>query len=406
MTESASNPQSSASTNNRDALWPNYSPPQELVFTHGVGSELFTAEGDAYLDFLSGIAVTAFGHAHPHLVQALNSQSEKLWHLSNVFRIPEGERLAARLAEASFADRVFFANSGTEAIEAGIKAVRGYQTAIGKPERSRLIAFSESFHGRTIAAIAASGNPSYVQNFVPTDHGFDHVQFGDMQALEAAITENTAGIIVETVQGEGGIRPVSAEMMQRLRKHCDEHGLLLMLDEVQCGVGRTGKLFAHEHYGVTPDVLASAKGLGGGFPVGACLATEEVGQHMIVGTHGSTFGGNPLAMAVGNAVLDLVLEPGLMDDVTRKADALKSGLEKLVETYPSVVSKVTGLGLMIGVKCEVPNVELMGLLRQNKLLVGRAGDNMIRLLPPLNVSDEHVEQALNTIEAAVKSLSA
>lgn len=404
MTETASNPQSSNLDNSRDALWPNYSPPKEIVFSHGRGSELFTADGDVYLDFLSGIAVTAFGHAHPHLVEALNSQSEKLWHLSNVFRIPEGERLASRLAQASFADRVFFANSGTEAIEAGIKAVRGYQTAVEKPEKSRLIAFTESFHGRTIAAIAASGNPSYVQNFVPTDHGFDHVKWGDMEALVAAINDQTAGIIIETVQGEGGIRPVPKEMMQQLRTLCDQHGLLLMLDEVQCGVGRTGKLFAHEHYDLQPDVLSSAKGLGGGFPVGACLTTEEVGQHMIVGTHGSTFGGNPLAMAVGNAVLDLVLEPGLMDEVTRKGEVLRAGLEDLVTRYPAVLSKVTGVGLMIGVKCEVPNVELMAALRQSKLLVGRAGDNMIRLLPPLNVSDEHVTQALNTIETAVKSL--
>ena len=312
--------------------------------------------------------------------------------------------MASRLAQASFADRVFFANSGTEAIEAGIKAVRGYQTAVEKPEKSRLIAFTESFHGRTIAAIAASGNPSYVQNFVPTDHGFDHVKWGDMEALVAAINDQTAGIIIETVQGEGGIRPVPKEMMQQLRTLCDQHGLLLMLDEVQCGVGRTGKLFAHEHYDLQPDVLSSAKGLGGGFPVGACLTTEEVGQHMIVGTHGSTFGGNPLAMAVGNAVLDLVLEPGLMDEVTRKGEVLRAGLEDLVTRYPAVLSKVTGVGLMIGVKCEVPNVELMAALRQSKLLVGRAGDNMIRLLPPLNVSDEHVTQALNTIETAVKSL--
>ncbi len=404
MTDTASNPNSSASDNSRDALWPSYSPPKDIVFTHGVGSELFTADGEAYLDFLSGIAVTAFGHAHPHLVQALHSQSEKLWHLSNVFRIPEGERLASRLAEVTFADRVFFANSGTEAIEAGVKAVRAYQAAVGKPERSRLIGFSESFHGRTIAAVAASGNPSYVQNFAPTDHGFDHVPFGDMQALEATVNKNTAGIIIETVQGEGGIRPVPVEMMQQLRALCDEHGLLLMLDEVQCGVGRTGKLFAYEHYGITPDVLASAKGLGGGFPVGACLVTEEVGQHMVVGTHGSTFGGNPLAMAVGNAVLDLVLEPGLLDSVTRQAETLKAGLESLVEKYLTVISKVTGLGLMIGVKCEKSNVELMGLLRQNKLLVGRAGDNMIRLLPPLNVSDDHVAQALATIESGIQQL--
>lgn len=406
MTQTAQQNDSSKAQdpNSREALWPNYSPPQDLVFSHGRGSELFTAEGEAYLDFLSGIAVTAFGHAHPHLVSALNEQSEKLWHLSNVYRIPEGERLAKRLADNTFADRIYFANSGTEAIEASIKAVRGYQAAIGKKERYRLIGFSDSFHGRTIAAVAASGNPSYLQNFAPTDHGFDHVPWGDIAALDAAITEHTAGIIIETVQGEGGIRPVTAEFLKHLREVCDANGLLLVLDEVQCGMGRTGKIFAHENFDIAPDVLASAKGLGGGFPIGACLVTEKVGQHMVVGTHGSTFGGNPLAMAVGNAVLDLVLEPGLLENVTKQGETLRAGLEQLTQDYPGVVSRVTGLGLMIGVKCEVPNVDLLGKLRESKLLVGKAGDNMIRLLPPLNVSDEHVEQALSIITATVADM--
>ncbi|MBL6817079.1 MAG: aspartate aminotransferase family protein, partial [Pseudomonadales bacterium] len=365
------------------------------------GTELYTDSGETYLDFLSGIAVTAFGHAHPHLVKALSEQSEKIWHLSNVFRIPEAEKLAQRLAENTFADRIFFANSGTEAIEASIKAVRGYQAAIGKPERHRLIGFSDSFHGRTIAAVAASGNPGYVQNFAPTDHGFDHVPWGDMDALDGVITDHTAGIIIETVQGEGGIRPLTPAILKHLREVCDANGLLLVLDEVQCGVGRTGKLFAHENFGIDPDVLASAKGLGGGFPIGACLVSEKVGQHMVVGTHGSTFGGNPLAAAVGNAVLDLVLEPGLLEHVQKQGKTLRKGLEKMTADYPSVVSKVTGMGLMIGVKCEVPNVELMKELRDNKLLVGRAGDNMIRLLPPINVSDKHVEQALAIVAEAV-----
>jgi acetylornithine/N-succinyldiaminopimelate aminotransferase len=387
--------------NNRDALWPNYSPPQDLIFTHGCGTELYTDSGETYLDFLSGIAVTAFGHAHPHLIKALSEQSEKIWHLSNVFRIPEAEKLAQRLAENTFADRIFFANSGTEAIEASIKAVRGYQAAIGKPERHRLIGFSDSFHGRTIAAVAASGNPGYVQNFAPTDHGFDHVPWGDIGALDGAITDHTAGIIIETVQGEGGIRPLTPVILKHLRELCDARGLLLVLDEVQCGVGRTGKLFAHENFGIEPDVLASAKGLGGGFPIGACLVSEKVGQHMVVGTHGSTFGGNPLAAAVGNAVLDLVLEPGLLELVQKQGETLRKGMEKMAADYPSVLSKVTGMGLMIGVKCEVPNVELMKELRDNKLLVGRAGDNMIRLLPPINVSDKHVEQALAIVAEAV-----
>ena len=388
----------------RDAMWPSYSPPTDIVFTHGRGSELFTEDGQTYLDFLSGIAVTGFGHAHPHLVAALKEQAEKLWHLSNVFRIPEGERLAKRLTENSFADRVFFANSGTEAIEAGIKAVRGYQAGIGKKERYRLIGFSDSFHGRTIAAVAASGNPSYMQNFVPTDHGFDQVAWGDLEAVKQAIGENTAGIIVETVQGEGGIRPVTPEFIHGLRALCDEHGLLLMLDEVQCGVGRTGKLFAYEHYDVRPDVMSLAKGLGGGFPIGACLTTEEVGKHMIVGTHGSTFGGNPLAMAVGNAILDLVLEPQLLADIERKGARLKQGLEELITRFPTLISATSGLGLMIGVKCEIPNADMLVALRNAHLLVGRAGDNMIRLLPPMNVSDEHIEKALSIIENTLESL--
>lgn len=393
-----------ATFNERDALWPNYSPPRDLVFTHGLGTELYTESGETYLDFLSGIAVTAFGHSHPHLIEALGAQSKKLWHVSNVFRIPEAEKLARRLAEASFADRLFFANSGTEAIEASIKAVRGYQAAVGRPERHRIIGMSDSFHGRTIAAVAASGNPSYVQNFAPTDHGFDHIAWGDMAALDAAITDNTAGVIVETVQGEGGIRPLTSEMLSHIRQVCDAQGLLLILDEVQCGIGRSGKLFAYETFGIEPDILASAKGLGGGFPIGACLVSEKVGQHMVLGTHGSTFGGNPLAAAVGNAVLDLVFEPGLLENVQKQAETLRAGLEELVSECPAVLSKVSGLGLMIGARCEIPNVELMTALRQNRLLVGRAGDNMIRLLPPLNVSDEHVTQALDILRQEVRRL--
>lgn len=403
MSQSVDNSASASAVGPRDALWPNYSPPHELVFSHGIGSELFTTDGQAYLDFLSGIAVTSFGHAHPHLVQALHEQAGKLWHLSNLFRIPAGEKLAKRLVENSFADQVFFANSGTEAIEAGIKAVRGYQASIGKPERFRLLGFSNSFHGRTIAALAAAGNPAHTKNFIPTDYGFDQVEWGDLAAVESIIGENMAGIIVEPVQGEGGIRPVSDEFIQGLRKLCDQQGLLLMLDEVQCGMARTGKLFAHEHFGIKPDIMALAKGLGGGFPIGACLTTAEVGSHMVVGSHGSTFGGNPLAMSVGNAILDLVLEPNLLSEVARKGEALRSGLEVLIADYPEKLDSVSGLGLMIGLKCVVSNTELQARLRDNKLLTGTAGDNMIRLLPPLNVSDDHIQRALGLIADALKA---
>ncbi|MBT73803.1 MAG: acetylornithine transaminase [Gammaproteobacteria bacterium] len=385
----------------RDALWPNYSPPQDLVITHGLGSELFTAAGDAYLDFLSGIAVTSFGHAHPHLVAALNEQSGKVWHLSNVFRIPAAERLAGRLSEHSFADRVFFANSGTEAVEAGIKAIRGYQLASGNADRHRIIGFSDSFHGRTLAALAAAGNESHMRGFIPMDYGFDQVEWENLPQLKQAIGANTAGIILEPVQGEGGIRPISAEFMQQVKGLCEEHGLVLMMDEVQCGVGRSGKLFAHQHYGITPDVMALAKGLGGGFPVGACLTTEAIGETMVVGTHGSTFGGNPLAMAVGNAVMDLLLEPGQLDEVTAKSDYLMDHLQKLVAQFPKLIVSIHGLGLMIGIKCVVPCGDMLNKLRSKKLLVGKSGANMIRLLPPLNISYEHLDQALQIIEEAL-----
>ena len=402
MTDSAPSPNKPSGA--RDALWPNYAPPQDLVFSHGRGSELFAEDGTVYLDFLSGIAVTSFGHAHPHLVAALTSQAEKLWHLSNIFRIPAGEQLARRLVDNSFADRVFFANSGTEAIEAGIKAVRGYQASIGHPERFRLIGFSNSFHGRTIAALASAGNPAHTKNFVPTDYGFDHVPWGDVEAVKKCIGENTGGIILEIVQGEGGIRPVTAEFIQQLRALCDEHGLLLMLDEVQCGMARTGKLFAHEHFGITPDIMSLAKGLGGGFPLGACLTTEAVGKHMVVGTHGSTFGGNPLAMAVGNAILDLALEPKLLEEINRKGELIRERIRQMQSDVPDVIESVTGLGLMIGVKCVMPNTDVLASLRENHLLVGTAGDNMIRLLPPLNVSDEDVERALKILSDTFQQL--
>ena len=360
------------SLNSRKALWPNYSPPAELVFTHGVGSELFSESGEAYLDFLSGIAVTSFGHSHPHLNEALKQQADKVWHVSNLFRIPEAEVLATRLVQESFADNVFFANSGAEAVEAGLKAIRGYHAARGDNKRTRIIGFSDSFHGRTMATVAAAGNKSHMQNFVPGDQGFDHVEGGNLEALKNVISDSTAGIILEPVQGEGGIRPVTQKFLASIRELCDEHGVLLMFDEVQCGIGRTGHLFAHQHYGINPDVMALAKGLGGGFPIGACLTTEEVGSSMVVGTHGSTFGGNPLATAVGNAVMDLLLEDGTLENVIEKGKYLSGELERLKIEHNDLLDSVHGLGLMIGVKCKMPCADLALSLRDNYLLVGQS----------------------------------
>lgn len=391
-------------SNPREALWPNYNPPKDLVFTHGIGSEVFDEQGNAYLDFLSGIAVTSFGHAHPHLVKALQDQSEKLWHLSNVFRIPQGEVLAKRLVDNSFADNVFFANSGTEAAEASIKAMRGYQAVKGNPQRTRIIGLTEAFHGRTLAALAAAGNQAQMKGFIHTDYGFDQVQWGDIEALKNAVTDETAGIALETVQGEGGIRPVTKEYLAQVRALCDEHDLVLMFDEVQCGIGRTGKMFAYEHYGIEPDVMALAKGLGGGFPIGACLTTAKVGEAMVFGSHGSTFGGNPLAMAVGNAVMDLLLEPNLLSEVARKGQYLQSELTRLTEAYPSVVESVHGLGLMIGVKCKVLNTDLLVKLREHRMIVGKSGSNMIRLLPPINMSDEDLAKGIEIITTALEEL--
>jgi len=380
----------------RDALWPNYAPPADIVFVRGVGSELIAENGDAYLDFLSGIAVTSFGHAHPYLVKILQQQAQTLWHTSNLF--PAAEVLAKRLVENCFADKVFFSNSGTEAVEAGIKAIRGYQNSCGNEDRYRIIGFGESFHGRTLAALAVAGNELHTKSFIPLDYGFDNVEWENIDALRAAVTANTAGIVLEPVQGEGGIRPITTEFLQAVRDLCDENDLLLMFDEVQCGLGRSGKLFAHQHLGVTPDIMALAKGLGSGFPVGACLTTEAVAQAMVVGAHGSTFGGNPLAMAVANGVMDLVLEPGLLDEVSRKSDIIKTGLINLIAEHSDKLESVHGLGLMLGLKCKVSSADLLAKLRERKILVGTAGNNMLRLLPPLNISDTDIDRAIKLID--------
>jgi acetylornithine/N-succinyldiaminopimelate aminotransferase len=314
-----------------------------------------------------------------------------------MFRVPGAELLAQRLVEHSFADAVFFTNSGTESVEAGLKAMRAYQAGVGQPQRNRIIGFKGSFHGRTMAAVAAAGNPAHCTPFIPSDYGFDSVPWGDLEALEAAIGPHTAGIVLEPVQGEGGVRPVPDETLRAIRKLCDQHGLLLMFDEVQCGAGRTGALFAHQLTDVTPDIMALAKGLGGGFPMGACLATSRVSDHMVMGTHGTTYGGNPLAVAVANKVLDLILEPKLLPSVRAKGEHLRSQLTAICAEYPEVFKEVTGRGLMVGLVCGPANTEVLASLRSHGILVGKAGGNMIRLLPPMNISQAHLDKAIDTI---------
>ncbi len=370
----------------------------DLAFERGEGAYLYATDGRRYLDFASGIAVTGLGHGHPHLVEALKAQGEKLWHCSNIFHIPQQHSLAERLVAHTFADTVFFCNSGAEAVECGIKLVRKYQDETGHPERYRIITFEGAFHGRTLTTISAGGQDKHLAGFGPPVEGFDHVAFGNLNELRAAITDETAGILVEPVQGEGGLRAASAEYLRGLRAIADEYGLLLFFDEVQCGMGRTGRLFAHEWAGVTPDVMAVAKCLGGGFPVGACLATERAACGMTQGTHGSTFGGNPLAMAVANAVLDVVLSGGFIENVGRMGAALRSRLEDLVKRYPRLFSEVRGMGLMLGLKCGVPNLDMVVRLRENGLLSVAAGDNVVRLLPPMIIDESHIDEAIACLD--------
>ncbi len=385
------------------ALLPTYAR-SDLAFARGEGAYLFTEDGDRYLDFGSGIAVNALGHAHPHLVEALTGQAKKLWHVSNLHRIPEQERLAQRLVDASFADRVFFANSGAEAVECAIKAARRYHAENGAPERYRLVTFEGAFHGRTLATIAAGGQAKHLAGFGPAVEGFDQVPPGDIAAVEAAIGDETAGVLIEPIMGEGGMREMSWRFLQDLRALCDEKGILLVMDEVQSGIGRTGRLFAHEWAGITPDVMAVAKGLGGGFPIGACLTTEAVGSAMTAGSHGSTFGGNPLAMAVGNAVLDIVLAPGFLENVAQTGLRLKQRLAALKDEHAAIIEDVRGQGLMLGLKCKVPNQELVRALREQHMLTVVAGDNVVRLLPPLIVGDEEIDLACDAIDQACLAL--
>ncbi|ASW05470.1 aspartate aminotransferase family protein [Rhizobium sp. 11515TR] len=373
-----------------------------LRFERGEGVWLVTENGERYLDFAAGVAVNSLGHAHPHLVAELKAQADKVWHLSNLYEVPGQEKLSKRLTEATFADKVFFTNSGAEALECAIKTARRYQFAKGHPEKFHIITFEGAFHGRTIATIAAGGQEKYIEGFGPKAPGFDQVEFGDLDAVRAAITAATAAILIEPVQGEGGIRPATNEFLRGLREICDEHGLLLILDEVQCGVGRTGKLFAYEWAGIKPDIMAVAKGIGGGFPLGACLATAEAASGMKAGTHGSTYGGNPLAMAVGNAVLDIVLAEGFLQHVRDVALVFRQGLASLKDRFPDIIEDVRGEGLMLGVKAAIPQAELLQAIRAEHLLGVPAGDNVIRLLPPLVVTAEEAREGLARLERAAE----
>lgn len=376
-----------------------------LSFVEGSGSWLTTDTGDTYLDMGAGIAVMALGHGDARLVKAVEDQARRLWHTSNLYRVPNQEALAERLVEHTFSDTVFFTNSGTEAMECAVKMARKYFSAKGLPERTRIIAFNGSFHGRTLGMIAAAGAEKLTAGFGPMLEGFDHLAFGDHDALEAAITPQTAAILIEPVQGEGGILPVPPQCLKGLRDLCDQHGLLLIMDEIQCGVGRTGKLFAHEWAGVTPDIMAVAKGIGGGFPLGACLATEEAASGMTAGSHGSTYGGNQLACAVGCAVMDAVTEDGFLDHVSRVSGHLRQGLEGLVASNPDVFELVRGEGLMIGVKCKVPNIDVVNAGYNEHLLTVPGGDNVIRILPPLTLSLVEADEALVRLDRAAKALT-
>jgi acetylornithine/N-succinyldiaminopimelate aminotransferase len=385
-------------------LLPTY-PRVDLAFERGEGAWLVATNGERYLDFTSGVAVNALGHAHPKVVEALTEQVKKLLHVSNLYRIPESERLAERLCAASFADTVFFANSGAEALECAIKMARKYQSASGVPERYRLVTFEGAFHGRTLATLAAGGQKKHLDGFGPVMDGFDQVPFADLAATKRAIGSATAAILIEPVQGEGGVRVAPRSFLRSLRQLCNERGLLLIFDEVQTGIGRTGDLFAYEHTGIAPDIMALAKALGGGFPVSACLATAEAAKGMTAGSHGSTFGGNPLAMAAGNAVLDVVLTPGFLERVRKTALLFKQRLAEIKDRHAAVIAEVRGEGLLIGLRMTIPNGEVVDALRAEKLLTVAAGDNVVRLLPPLIVSEAEIADAIERIDRACGKLA-
>ncbi len=376
----------------------------DVAFVKGDGVYLYTEDDKRYLDFGAGIAVTALGHSHPHLVAALREQTGRLWHTSNLYHIPQQQRLADRLVATSFADTVFFCNSGAEAVEASIKLIRKYQSTKGKSERYRLISFEGSFHGRTLATIAAGANEAHRAGFGPKIEGFDNVAFGDIKATLAAVTDETAGIMVEPVQGEGGVRLADPGFLGELRAVADENDLLLMFDEVQTGVGRTGRLWAHEWPNIVPDVMSSAKALGGGFPIGACLATNEAAAGIVPGTHGSTFGGNPLAATCANAVLDVVLEAGFLKQVVKTGKLIERELSKIAADYPSVIEEIRGIGMMWGIRCITSNMDLVSKAFEKNLLTVPAGENVVRFLPPLITREDHVHEAVEILESSCKEL--
>jgi acetylornithine/N-succinyldiaminopimelate aminotransferase len=378
------------------ALMQNYGV-RELKFERGEGSYLFTKDGERYLDFGMGIAVNCLGHCNPKLINALTDQANRLWHTSNLYNIEPGEQLANKLVASTFADRLFFCNSGTEAIECGFKAIRRYFHSKDKGHKNRIVSMSGAFHGRSLAAIASAANPVHCEGFLVGDTGFDQAKFGDFESLLSAVTENTAGIIIEPIQGEGGINVAGIEYLKAVRELCDSHNILLMFDEVQCGIARTGTLYAYQQLDVDPDILATAKGLGGGFPIGACLATEEIASTLIPGTHGSTFGGNPLATAVGNAVMDTLNNADFLINVKELGRYLKAELSILVERYPQLLSEVKGIGLMLGLYCVIDAGQLITRLQEHKLLVVKAGGNSVRLLPALNVSKKEIDSAIAII---------
>lgn len=375
----------------------------DVAFVRGEGPYLFAEDGQRYLDFGAGIAVNAFGHAHPKLVAALTEQAGKLWHTSNLYRVPGQEKLAKRLTEVTFADTCFFTNSGVEACELAWKMARRYHFMSGHPERFRVLCFEGAFHGRTMAAIAAGGNPKYMEGFGPKVEGFDSLPPGDLKAVEAWIGPESAAILIEPIQGEGGIRVMPPEFLRGLRALCDRHGLLLIFDEVATGVGRTGKLFAHEWLGITPDIMPIAKAIGGGFPVGACLATAEAAKGMTPGTHGTTYGGNPLAMAVANQALELALEPEFLSHVQAIGNYLQQQLGVLLAEHASVFEEVRGQGLFLGLKLKVPNAEFIAQARKQGLLLVAASENVVRLLPPLIVEETQVREAVSMLACAAKT---